>query len=135
MARKWQGMNWIRQEKRLALYLRDGLACVWCGEGIEDGARLSLDHLKPRSKLGSHHETNLVTCCEACNKARGNRTMARFARVVAAYLGGERTAKQILKGIENARVRVLGPHLKEAKKLIARRGSAAKAVEHLWRTR
>lgn len=28
----WQGMNWIRQDKRLAIYLRDGLACVWCGE-------------------------------------------------------------------------------------------------------
>lgn len=32
----WQGMNWIRQEKRYAIYLRDGLACVWCKATIED---------------------------------------------------------------------------------------------------
>src|SRR5438128_11454104 len=36
---KNQGMNWIRPEKRLALYLRDGLACCYCGEAVEDGAK------------------------------------------------------------------------------------------------
>jgi 5-methylcytosine-specific restriction endonuclease McrA len=44
---EWQGMNWIRQEKRLAIYLRDGLACGYCGDSVENGAKLSLDHLKP----------------------------------------------------------------------------------------
>ena len=35
------GRNWIRPEKRRALYLRDGLACVYCGDSLEDGARLT----------------------------------------------------------------------------------------------
>ena len=29
------GSKWIRPEKRMAIYLRDGLACVYCGEGVE----------------------------------------------------------------------------------------------------
>ena len=52
----WQGMNWIRQDKRLAIYLRDGLACAYCGHSVESGASLSLDHLKPASKDGCNHE-------------------------------------------------------------------------------
>ena len=28
--------SWIRHEKRLALYLRDGLACGWCGSPHRD---------------------------------------------------------------------------------------------------
>ena len=30
MPRKWQGMNFVRKDLRLAIYLRDGMACVWC---------------------------------------------------------------------------------------------------------
>ncbi|KKK72946.1 hypothetical protein LCGC14_2898780, partial [marine sediment metagenome] len=37
---KNQGMNWIRPEKRLAIYLRDGLACCYCGATVEDGTKL-----------------------------------------------------------------------------------------------
>ena len=40
---EYQGMNWIRQDKRLAIYLRDGLACAWCGNGVENGAKLPLE--------------------------------------------------------------------------------------------
>ena len=50
----YQGMNWIKPAKRLALYLRDGLACAYCGDGIEDGIRLTLDHLTPHSLGGSN---------------------------------------------------------------------------------
>ena len=49
---KWAGMNWIRKEKRLSIYLRDGLACVWCGQAVEDGIKLTLDHLIPHSPRG-----------------------------------------------------------------------------------
>lgn len=47
LRRKWHGGKWIRVERRLGIYLRDGLACVWCGASVEqDGVQLSLDHLK-----------------------------------------------------------------------------------------
>lgn len=87
MANGWQGMNWIRKEKRLAIYLRDHLACVYCGEGIEDGATLTLDHLRPRSKGGTNRESNLVTSCERCNKARQDRSLRGFCSGVEEYLG------------------------------------------------
>ena len=69
----YQGMNWITQKKRLAIYLRDGLACAYCGASVETGAQLSLDHLIPHSEGGTNHESNLVTCCSRCNSSRGAR--------------------------------------------------------------
>ena len=126
-AKRTQGMNWISQHKRLAIYLRDGLCCAYCAAGIEDGAKLTLDHLTPYSLGGSNKETNLVTCCISCNSARGNRDVKGFAAGVAAYKGVE--AGEILAGIRN-RVRRVLP-LAEAKAMVARRGSCAKALAGL----
>lgn len=122
----WQGMNWIRQEKRLAIYLRDGLACAYCGHSVEDGAALTLDHCKPHSKSGSNHETNLVTCCERCNKSRGTRSVSSFAASVAGYLNHGVEANEIINHIRNCRRRSLP--IAEAKAMIARRGSAARVL-------
>ena len=122
----WAGMNWIRQEKRLAIYLRDGLSCVYCGASVEDGAQLSLDHLTPDSKGGVNDATNLVTCCSRCNSSRGDRPFRTFARATARYLNHGVTAAQIVAHVENARRRVLP--LDEAKTLIARRGSVARVL-------
>ena len=52
------GMNWVTPHKRLAIYIRDGLACTWCGRPVEAGAQLTLDHLKPRKRGGGNHERN-----------------------------------------------------------------------------
>lgn len=71
----WQGMNWIRQDKRLAIYMRDGHACVYC----TTHERLTLDHVKPVSKGGTNEHTNLVTACLPCNAARGNKAVKQFA--------------------------------------------------------
>lgn len=117
----WQGMNWIRQEKRLAIYLRDGLACAYCGASIEDGAQLSLDHLRPASHGGSNDAANLVTCCSRCNSARADRPVAQFAAAVAAYLNVAPAA--ITRHIAACRRRVLP--MDEARTLISRRGSVA----------
>ena len=71
----WQGMNWIRQDKRLAIYMRDGHACVYCS--THD--KLSLDHVVAVSHGGTNSESNLVTACMPCNTARGNKTVKAFA--------------------------------------------------------
>jgi len=126
-AKRTNGMNWISQHKRLACYLRDGLACAYCGASVEEGAKFTLDHLTPYSLGGSNKETNLVTCCLRCNSARGNRDVRAFAAGVAAYRGIE--ASTILAGIRN-RVRRVLP-LADAKALVARRGSCAKALAEL----
>jgi len=122
----YQGMNWIRQEKRLSIYLRDGLSCVYCGSGVEDGAQLSLDHIICHSAGGSNHQHNLVTCCSKCNSSRKHRTVEEFAEAVAGYINHGVTAEMILNDIEEFTNRPLPKD--EAKELIARRGSAAKAV-------
>ena len=125
---QWQGMNWIRQEKRLAIYLRDGLSCAYCGASTEGGAILSLDHVKPHSKGGSNHESNLVTCCSRCNSSRGARPVADFAAAVAGYINHGVSAEDILRHVRNCTARKLTKHLADAKEMIASRGSAAKAT-------
>ena len=122
-----QGSHWIRPTKRLAIYLRDGLACAYCGATIEDGARLTLDHLRPVSRGGSNEAANLVTCCHRCNSARGNRPWTRFAEAVAEYLDHGVQAEDITRHISRVRRRRLP--MDEARGLIARRGSVRAALE------
>ena len=122
----WQGSKWIRRDKRLAIYLRDGMACVYCGATVEDGTQLALDHLRPHSKGGTNHETNLVTCCGRCNSSRGNRSVRGFCQAVAAYLNHGVDTRGIERHVRNCAKRTL-PRA-DAKKLIASRGNFAAAV-------
>src|SRR5580693_3705194 len=72
------GMNWLRQEKRLAIYLRDQMRCLYCQAGTK--AWLSLDHLKPTCEGGGNESENLVTCCMSCNGRRAHRPWKTFAK-------------------------------------------------------
>jgi len=121
-------MNWIRQSSRLAVYLRDGLACAYCGAAVEDGATLSLDHLVPRSRGGNHRVTNLVTCCKRCNSSRGNRSVRAFCRAVAEYLGHGIVAGEIERHVRACARRSMTAPRREARELIARRGSVARVL-------
>jgi 5-methylcytosine-specific restriction endonuclease McrA len=125
---KSQGMNWIRKPKRYAIYrrdskaarlgvfVRDGLACCWCGAGVEDpGVRLTLDHIVPYADGGSNHSDNLISSCRSCNSRRGSRSAEQFAREV----GGDR-AIEILSHIRVCLARPID--VAEAKALIDRRG-------------
>ena len=74
------GSKWIRAAKRCAIYARDGFACIYCGDSVEEGAKLSLDHVLPRELGGTHHESNLATCCLSCNSAKQDCTEPRVVR-------------------------------------------------------
>jgi len=50
------------------VYSRDGYRCLKCG--ADKG--LTLDHVKPRSKGGSNHFSNLQTLCFSCNTKKGS---------------------------------------------------------------
>lgn len=50
------GMNFISQHKRLSLYLRDGLSCVYCGASVEDEVKLTADHVIPYSHVTSNQQ-------------------------------------------------------------------------------
>ena len=123
---KYQGMNWCAPVKRLAIYLRDGVACAYCGDGIEDGAQLSLDHIVPHSQGGRHEASNLVTACRRCNSARGDRQVVDFAARVAGYLNRDATPEAIMSHVNECVGREL-PRA-EAKILLARRGSVKLAI-------
>ena len=74
----WQGMNWIRQEKRLAIYMRDNFVCQHCQLDLKRslqigrGLRIELDHLVPVSQGGGNEASNLVTSCSECNLDRSD---------------------------------------------------------------
>ncbi len=119
MGARYQGMNWIRQAKRLAIYMRDGLACVYCGATVEDGAPLTLDHLTPHVAGGGNEASNLVTACQRCNSSRGDRPVETFAVAIAAYLNHGAQPATILGHI--AATIQLPLDLAEAKAILARR--------------
>jgi hypothetical protein len=109
----------VKPLKRLSIYLRDGLACVYCGASTETGAQLTLDHVKPACQGGTNEATNLVTACRKCNCSRQDRSVASFCEAVAEYVKDGRTGKQIAAHVHKTRKRVV--KVEEARDLIARR--------------
>lgn len=85
-SRAWYEWHWARGKKlrgksdklsrrkiadtiRLAVYERDGHACLHCGTT----ERLSLDHIHPHSLGGPDTIDNLQTLCRPCNSRKGAR--------------------------------------------------------------
>jgi len=125
----WQGRNWCHPTTRLALYLRDGLACVWCEAGIEDGVELSLDHLVPVARGGTNQTSNLLTACRSCNSRRGHKSVPAFAAyLVEQGLVQDTDAAAIERHVRNA-VRRKEPRA-EARRLLERR-TWAEALEEV----
>lgn len=78
---KYNGSKWIRPEKRLAIHIRDGFQCLYCGRDLKDAepGEMHLDHLLPRSAGGKNGEANLITACRACNCSRQDKPWIDFA--------------------------------------------------------
>lgn len=58
---------------RAAVMLRDAFVCQYCGE-TPGRHLLTVDHVIPRSRGGSHDWDNLVTACTRCNQKKGSLT-------------------------------------------------------------
>jgi hypothetical protein len=72
------------------IFERDNFRCIYCGKSsIEDGVKLHLDHVFPKSKGGTSQSKNLVTACELCNLMKYNRVFS------------DQTESRILTIIEN----------------------------------
>lgn len=84
-----------------------------------EGAKLSLDHLKCDVNGGGNESKNLVTSCSRCNSSRGARSIAEFARAVAAYINHGATAEAIIARVRAAARRKV--RLEEARAMLARR--------------
>jgi 5-methylcytosine-specific restriction endonuclease McrA len=56
---------------RREVFRRDQHRCQYCGSKKQ----LTIDHVIPRSKGGTHTWDNVVTACARCNTAKGNRLL------------------------------------------------------------
>ena len=53
--------------------------CAYCGVSeAETGCELELDHFRPRAAGGTDRLSNLVYCCAACNRFKGDFWPARY---------------------------------------------------------
>ena len=59
-----------RKITRRAIFARDSWTCQYCGSAR---GSLTIDHVIPRSKGGTSHWDNIVTCCAPCNRRKGDR--------------------------------------------------------------
>jgi 5-methylcytosine-specific restriction endonuclease McrA len=92
------------------------MACVYCGDTVEDGATLTLDHVLARNLGGGNEATNLVTCCLSCNSSKQDLVMRDWTMVLRDR-GVDTT--ELPKRIRRHTRRVLD--MKAAKALMARR--------------
>lgn len=61
-----------KKAARYSIFERDGFKCIYCGASpIEDGAKLCIEHIVPKSKGGNNTAYNTVTACWECNKVKG----------------------------------------------------------------
>lgn len=58
---------------RERLFLRDRYLCAYCGQLFNE-LHLTIEHVIPVSRGGTHGWTNVVTACRGCNHRKGNRT-------------------------------------------------------------
>lgn len=59
---------------RRNLFLRDGFQCQYCGDCLP-AAKLTYDHVHPRSLGGKTSWTNTVTACGPCNNKKGSKLL------------------------------------------------------------
>jgi 5-methylcytosine-specific restriction endonuclease McrA len=58
---------------RRAVLERDAHRCVYCGIKAD-----TIDHVRPRSRGGTHVWTNVVAACARCNHRKGDRLLAEL---------------------------------------------------------
>lgn len=58
---------------RKNIFLRDRNTCMYCGV-VFHPSKLTLDHIVPRAQGGKDSWSNLVACCQFCNRYKADRT-------------------------------------------------------------
>lgn len=70
---------------RQEIFCRDDYTCQYCGRR---GGQLTVDHVVPRHRGGTHRWTNVVTACAECNRNKGGKS-AQEARMRLLHLPQE----------------------------------------------
>lgn len=60
-----------KKKKKQQLIEEFGCYCWWCGKCLPP-EKLTIEHLRPRSRGGSDSQENLRLSCLKCNNSRGN---------------------------------------------------------------
>jgi len=60
--------------KRMYILQRDHYTCAYCGALNS----FEVDHIFPKSRGGSDHESNLTTSCKHCNSSKKDRTVEEW---------------------------------------------------------
>jgi hypothetical protein len=64
--------------KRMAIFVRDLGACVYCGASYQHGAKLSVDHVVSRKRGGGDEYENLVCACLRCNRDKAHFSLGAY---------------------------------------------------------
>lgn len=123
------GSKWISRNTRLAIYLRDGMACAYCGSTLEDGITLTLDHVIAREHGGDNKPSNLLAACTKCNSSKNARDIVEFVETVAAYVNHGISAEMIMSHISDCLSRNIKPFQAEAREITNRRPSWSDALQ------
>ncbi|MDB2275873.1 HNH endonuclease [Halorubrum ezzemoulense] len=69
------------KKRRKAVLKRDGFQCQNCGskEGPDGSSQLHAHHIVPKSKGGTHRQSNLTTLCEDCHNSIHGESLAPTA--------------------------------------------------------
>lgn len=62
----------VSKRVRYEVLKRDGYTCKYCGTTADDGAKLTVDHVIPRTLGGSNDPSNLVAACRDCNYGKAS---------------------------------------------------------------
>jgi 5-methylcytosine-specific restriction endonuclease McrA len=80
--------NWIRKNRRYAIYERDNCTCAYCGITVIPGKSsllgkeqlATLDHIVPRNAGGNNKSDNLITSCVSCNSSRKDTPLFEYLK-------------------------------------------------------
>ena len=62
--------------KHFDILARDGFRCRYCGgTPQEDGVKLIVEHIIPKSQGGKDNTANLITACQRCNTSKSNKIL------------------------------------------------------------
>ena len=60
---------------RFVILARDNFKCAYCGATPDDGIKLEVDHIYPKSAGGGDEFINLITACEKCNGQKSGKIL------------------------------------------------------------
>ena len=59
---------------RQNIFVRDHFTCQYCAKKLSE-KKLTVDHVVPLSKGGTHEWSNVVAACGTCNNKKGNKSL------------------------------------------------------------